>query len=144
MYYSKGIVNPGESYIYLDELGQWADFADVVTYLKDSDDFSGFDFDNFPVKAYLDYAEGSDAAQSAPEELKYADPAGIIKWSAVIRIIVRLLIVIAIIVLVIVAIVKLSRRNKEFKRLQARVKELEAQLPQEPTTAEEKTEEKQE
>lgn len=59
-YYSKGVVNPGESFILYKN--RWLDWADVTATMHklniDMND-DGFDYDNFPIVAYLKEASVS-------------------------------------------------------------------------------------
>lgn len=55
-YYCKGIVNPGESYVYIDSLGKWVDWSEVVAEFQTLDAYVFNDFDNFSLKAYSSFA----------------------------------------------------------------------------------------
>lgn len=72
--YAVGIVNPGESLVYIDALGGWADWAEIVPELQKTMEFKYVDFDNFPVKAYLDFDGESELMNSELPELKFAPP----------------------------------------------------------------------
>lgn len=52
--WSVGIVNPGESWLYLGEADKWVDWADVVEILYEFN--PNKDYDNFPIKGYADPA----------------------------------------------------------------------------------------
>jgi len=52
-YAARGVVNPGESYIYLSDDEKWWDFAEVKKILEESDGATSYlTYDNFPIKAY--------------------------------------------------------------------------------------------
>lgn len=119
-YYVKGIVNPGESFVYLGELEGWSDFSEIVPCLQE-DEFEGYEFDNFPIKAYLDYTNAEDQESTALEPLDYAPPKG--EWNMVP--LAGLVIAAAIPVLVIAALIILAVKNHTKKR---RLKALEEEI----------------
>lgn len=52
-YYCKGIVNPGESYLYTSSDDTWTDFSLIKAELESgSGDAQYYTYDNFPIKAY--------------------------------------------------------------------------------------------
>ena len=53
-YAAKGVVNPGESFIYLENDGIWWDFSELKNILEsdESSPTSYLTYDNFPIKAY--------------------------------------------------------------------------------------------
>lgn len=54
-FYATGVVNPGESYVlYKDRWLDWADVTAVMHALNIEMNNDGFDYDNFPIVAYLD------------------------------------------------------------------------------------------
>lgn len=75
--YWKGVVNPGESFLYLSSVGEYADLAGVISELQKKEDYADYDFDNFSIKAYFEYSS-PEAAESAGDlpDLRYAPPAG--------------------------------------------------------------------
>ncbi len=134
-YYSVGVVNPGECYMYVAELSSWEDFSEVITALQETDKYEGKEFDNFPIKAYSDPVHAEDGAAEI-EELDYAAPAG--NWNS--KIIAMELAaaagILLVIVLVVWLIVRKCRKHRRFKSqfeeqekeitaLKARVAELE-------------------
>lgn len=105
--YAVGIVNPGESMIYLDALNGWADWADVINEFQKTEEFQYLDFDNFPVKAYLDFADAGEAGRITLPELNFAPPAEELN----IRVLITAFLVVlaAIVVLIIVAVILIKR-----------------------------------
>ncbi|MDO4284632.1 MAG: lectin like domain-containing protein, partial [Eubacteriales bacterium] len=78
-YYAVGVVNPGESFVYFAGEDAWSDFSEVVPALVEYEEFEDLTFDNFPIKAYLDYKNAEDQAAAEAENipsLGYAEPAG--------------------------------------------------------------------
>ena len=79
-YYSVGVVNEGESYLFED--GEWTDLADVIDQMRIDDPSTiEYDYDNFPIKAYADpvdtgFADVSDADWYA-EAVAYVAESGI-------------------------------------------------------------------
>lgn len=126
-YYYVGIVNEGESFVYADELGQWADLALLVPYLQKADKYAGIDFDNFPVKAYLEYADGAEADDSAKDimtgDYNPADPAGKISYKFIIEMIVLLIILVFVIRHIVRSIKKKRHYKKMIKQIDALEKE---------------------
>lgn|GEM_PF-5118366 len=54
-FYATGVVNPGESYVlYKDRWLDWADVTAVMHAINIEMNNDGFDYDNFPIVAYLD------------------------------------------------------------------------------------------
>jgi len=51
-YYVKGIVNPGESWLYCEAYDQWIDWCELVQYLRTMD--ADTEYDNFSIKGYAD------------------------------------------------------------------------------------------
>lgn len=121
--YYKGIVNEGESLVYMNELGQWGDLAQIIPYLQESEDYIGCDFDNFPIKGYIDLTPEAQALiTSELPELNFAEPASMmnLKYLAIL-----VLAVLVSIVLLVVYIVLLVKKIKMKKKKKARWKELE-------------------
>ncbi|MDO4961317.1 MAG: C1 family peptidase [Eubacteriales bacterium] len=54
-YYYKGIINPGESFIYVKDYNAWADFKDVAKAINDNSEDDKMEFDNFPIKVFSEY-----------------------------------------------------------------------------------------
>ena len=142
--YAVGIVNPGESYVYIDALGYWSDFSEVIPELQKDEDVSWYDFDNFPIKAYSTFANAADelAASEASvlPDLGYAEPATQIntKMLAAIAIAVLavLIIFIVLVVLLIRHLIKKSRKKKaKAAEAAAQAAEEAAQVPEEATQA---------
>ncbi len=133
-YYSKGIVNPGESYVYLGELDAWSDFSEVIPEIQkadDNDNLSWYDFDNFPIKAYHDFQNPGDYTGLGDEgvsasDLGYAKPAGTYNVLGI----AVLLILLALVALRISFMVKNHKRKKLVKAQAAEIAELKARLAQ--------------
>lgn len=53
--YGVGIVNPNESYIFIDSVGGWCDWHDVTEVFKTTSALKYDTFDNFPIKSYADF-----------------------------------------------------------------------------------------
>lgn len=146
-YYAKGIVNPGESYVYIGALGAWSDFSEVIPALQENEDFSAYDFDNFPIKAYHDLQNESDAvflSESNLPALNYAEPAGFVDVPLVLLEAAAVLLALALLIfLLIVLPLKNHKRKKRLKKLEAENAALRAKLEEMETSvsnAEEKTE----
>ena len=123
-WYMVGIVNPGESYLYVGENRNWTDFADVVTALQDSDKYHGETFDNFPIKAYLDYENEADMVDTEElPDLGYSKPAGAINWRNAAIILAAFIVLIALMVL---AVLRCIKRHKMKKKFKAQAKEIAA------------------
>ena len=69
-YYQRGIVNPGESYVYYEDDGKWRDYADVVEEWK-AEEGNIYDFDNFNIKVYSKAASVS--ANAGNDKASIAD-----------------------------------------------------------------------
>ena len=146
MYYMVGIVNPGESYLYIGENRDWTDFADVVTALEEREEYHGQTFDNFPIKAYLDYENESDIEAGELPDLGYAEPAGAIDTTWLAIILVGFIAVIIVLILLIRGRIKRLRMKKQFKaqtkeiaELKAEIAELKAKRPEEQGSRDETT-----
>lgn len=118
-YYSKGVVNEGESFVYIDELGSWTDFADVIPYLREYDDFEGTEFDNFPIKAYLDLNDPEVLAEMAAfqsesyKDIGYKDPASRFSYGTL----AAMLAVVLLLIFIIVEFILSFRRKKKIRQL---------------------------
>lgn len=119
-YYSKGIVNEGESYVYMDSLGEWGDFAAIIPYLQADEKYCGKDFDNFPIKAYLSYSDPADIEADGEDltasDLGFNEPAPWINARVVKKASAALAAVIICIVLIIVLIIKSVKKKKAKKK----------------------------
>lgn len=145
-YYSVGVVNPGESYFYAEEANGWTDFSDVVAAIKEDPDFTNYEYDNFPIKAYLAFADEDEMnAETGGElpDLGYAEPAGSIHIQTVVIIVIVVLVIVLLIVLKIRRHRKWRRMKKqlaeqaqEIARLQEKVRRLTEQKAAEPKAAE--------
>ena len=51
-YAAKTVVNPGESFIYLSDAGEWLDFSEAKEKLESTAATSYFSYDNFPIKLF--------------------------------------------------------------------------------------------
>lgn len=111
--YAVGIVNPGESMVYMDDLSGWADWSDVITEFQKTAEFQYLDFDNFPVKAYLAFADVGEADCVTLPELNFAPPAEQVNTRILFT---ALLIIFAVIVALIIVAVILIRRIIKLKK----------------------------
>lgn len=125
-WYMVGIVNPGESYLYVGENRNWTDFSEVVAALQDTDEYSDETFDNFPIKAYLDYENADDAVLSELPELGYADPAGKFNIRNTVICLAVIIVLIALIALSVLRCIKRHRMKKQFKAQTKEIAELKA------------------
>ena len=130
--YSKAVVNPGESYVYMNALGQWGDFSAIIPYLQQDEEYKDYDFDNFPIKAYLSYSNEDEAIAAAeskvPEDLNFADAASPIYFRFILFILLGVVVLIVLIVLIIKGIIKKHKRKKYIKELEQKVPQLEAEI----------------
>jgi C1A family cysteine protease len=130
-YYSVGVVNPGESYVYVEELGGWYDFSEVIPALQEYDSYSGMDFDNFPVKGYCDLVNEEDGVIELPD-LGYAEPASWINPVGLARAILPVIAGIAAVIIAIIVLVRAiirGRRNKKLLKSQKEeIEELKKEL----------------
>ena len=118
--YSKSVVNAGESYVYIDELGQWFDFSDLVqTMSENSSDKFSHDYDNFSIKGYAEFADPEEAAMIQAEggkniaPLKYSKPKGNYNYRfIVIAVCVVVLLLTGIIALIVLTIKKIRKSKK--------------------------------
>lgn len=118
-YYSVGVVNPGESYFYAEETGGWSDFSDVVTAIQEDPEYTDYVYDNFPIKAYLTFADEAEmTAETGGElpDLGYAEPAGSIHTKTVV--------IIGIVVLVLILLIVLRvRRHRKWRKMKKQLAE---------------------
>ena len=146
-YYTKCVVNPGESYVYMNALGMWGDFSEIIPYLQEYDDYYGQDFDNFPIKAYLDFSDPAEAQAVAESystsELTYAEPATgtympyiFEKIWIIIGIVIGSLTVIFLIILGIRKFVNLRKQAAKVPELEKRIAELEGNATDADNSAE--------
>lgn len=122
-FYSVGVVNPGESYLYLGENDTWNDFSAVIPELKKYPEYKDCVYDNFPIKAYLDFADTAVMASVSSElpELGYADPAGDLNY--------RFIFACAAVIIVLVLIIVLKvRRHRKWRRMKKQLKNQETEL----------------
>ncbi len=123
-YYSVGVVNPGESYLYAEEAGGWTDFSDIVAAIKEEPDYTEYVYDNFPIKAYLAFADEAEMTEETGDELPelgYADPAGSIHTKTVVIIVI---IVLVIALLIVWKVRKCKKWRKMKKQLAEQTKEI--------------------
>ena len=122
-YYSVGVVNPGESYIYAGDSGEWTDFAKVIPELKKYPKYRDYEFDNFPIKAYLDFANEEDLTifPDTLPDLGYAVPAGSINYKFC-------AICLGVLIVLILLIVLKIRRFRKIRRMKKKLKEQGAEL----------------
>ncbi len=125
-WYMVGIVNPGESYIYVGENRNWTDFSEVVTALQDTDEYQDETFDNFPIKAYLEYENADDVTLGELPDLGYAAPAGTINLRNTAIILAAFIVLIVLIVLFVRRCIKNHRMKKQFKAQTKEIAELKA------------------
>lgn len=135
MYYSKGIVNEGESFVYMDALGEWGDFAKIVPYLQEEEQYNGMDFDNFPIKAYLSFSDTSDfkgmEKEFSAESLGFSDPAPWINVKFIVKVVGIVLAGSLLLALIVFAIImlckKIKARKAYIKSLEEKVRAIEEQ-----------------
>jgi len=75
-YYCKGIVNPGESFIYMEEAGGWTDWSEVIQEFQNTVEMAFLDFDNFSIKGYSSYEnkeEGLAMVHSVQQKYEYPE-----------------------------------------------------------------------
>lgn len=132
--YAVGIVNPGESMIYVGELGGWADWSDVISQFQKTNEYMYTDFDNFPIKAYLDFADADSMAYDPLPELHFAEPAELVNLpylTIVLLVIIALIIVLLVIIIIIIrhTIRKIKHpelrkpKKPSYKKLKAQLEE---------------------
>ena len=132
-YYAVGVVNPRESFVYFAGQDAWSDFAEVIPALVEHEDFKEFTFDNFPIKAYLDFENEEDQAvvdtsNSAP--LDYADLAGLIDLGRLTQYVFFVLAALIIVISYFVLIAKDVRKNGIIKRQKAQLEAAVVDKPQ--------------
>ncbi len=125
-WYMVGIVNPGESYLYVGENRNWTDFSEVVTALQDTDEYQDETFDNFPIKAYLEYENADDVTLGELPDLGYAAPAGTINLRNTAIILAAFIVLIVLIVLFVRRCIKNHRMKKQFNAQTKEIAELKA------------------
>ena len=128
-YYAKGVVNPGESFIYVGELDAWSDFSEIIPALQETEEYRYHDFDNFPIKAYLDFVNEADYANvnGAPKETIFAAPAGKVNGPQLAMWIALALAALSIPVWFVVLIVLNHKKKKKLRALQAELAALKAE-----------------
>lgn len=119
--YSVGVVNSGESYLYVGEDSVWTDFSEVIPALQKYDEYCDYDYDNFPIKAYLDCENEADMEIEELPDLGYSDSAGSFNMTAIAKIAAAVVVLLLLIVFVIRCIVKLFKMRKELKALRKEV-----------------------
>lgn len=118
--YYKGVVNPGESFVYIDELSDWYDFSGMIHTLDlNAEEKYAHDYDNFPIKAYCTFVNQEDIeafeAEEMPE-LKFAEPAEQINLKGIRNLVIMALVAIIVLVVVIVLIVKKVKKVRRKKK----------------------------
>ncbi|MDO4188555.1 MAG: lectin like domain-containing protein [Lachnospiraceae bacterium] len=112
-YYFKGVVNEGESFVYADELGQWSDLSQIISYLQKYEKYEGVDFDNFSIKAYLEYEDAETGSESTAEYmtsgLEYKKPASKIYYKYILNVCIYIIIV----ALIVFYFIKKRKKKKE-------------------------------
>ena len=124
-YYTVGVVNEGESYLYVGESRKWNDLADVIPELQKYDKYKYEAIDNFPIKAYLDYESEEDLKADTTElpDLGYKAPAGEINTK---RVCILVGIIAVIILLIALKIWSMVKKHKMKKLIKAQKKEIDA------------------
>ena len=122
-YYAVGIVNPGESYVYIDEIGQWFDFADMIDTLRlNSEALFEYDYDNFSIKSYAQFKDPARAEQIANEteieELNYAEPATEINVKVLKSYLIGALLALVVLIILIIVLVKAIKKKIARKRME--------------------------
>lgn len=145
-YYSVGVVNPGESFFYAEEVGGWTDFSDILAAFEEDPEYTDYVYDNFPIKAYLAFSDDAEMNKETGAELPdlgYAEPAGSIHTKTVVIIVIVVLVIVLLIVLKVRKSRKWHRMKKqlaeqaqEIAYLQEEVRKLAEQMAAEPKTAE--------
>ena len=129
-FYCVGVVNPGESYVYVQELGGWYDFAEVIPALQEYDRYNGLDFDNFPVKGYCDLVNEEEAVIELPD-LDYAKPASSINPLGLVQKALPFLAAILAVILLVYVIIRIHRGKKLLKSQKKEIEELQKELQKE-------------
>lgn len=128
-YYFKGIVNEGESFVYADELGQWADFSQIIPYLQKYEKYEGVDFDNFSIKAYLEYEDAQTGAESTADYMssgfEYKKPASGIYYKYIINICIYIIVAAMIILHFIRKMKKKKEKVAKYNEMLERIEALE-------------------
>ena len=127
-WYSVGVVNPGESYLYVGQSRNWNDLSEVIPELQKYEAYKEYTFDNFPIKAYLDYENAADIEIGELPELGYSEPAGKINTGRVCILLAIIIILVLLIVLKVRGIIKRHKMKKQLKALQKEVAELKAEV----------------
>ena len=122
-YYGKGVVNKGESYLYLDTLKKWCDFADIIPELQTYEEYHGLDFDNFAVKAYLDYEDPSEAEMTELSDIGFSAPATRFNVRIIVTEFLAVIAAIALVILFIRHIIMNARRKKTIKIMKNQLEE---------------------
>ncbi|MDO4267933.1 MAG: C1 family peptidase [Eubacteriales bacterium] len=115
-YYAQGVVNPGESYVYFADRDAWSDFSQVIPGLQKHEDFAELTFDNFPIKAYLDFKNEADQTASGGNDippLGYAEPAGALNYKQIAGYLAPRILALAILVSYAALIVITVRRKRQ-------------------------------
>lgn len=112
-YYFKGVVNEGESFVYTDELGQWADLSQIIPCLQKYEKYEDVDFDNFSIKAYLEFEDAKTGAESTADYmssgLEYQKPASRIYYKYILNVCIYIIIV----ALIVLHFVRKRKKKKE-------------------------------
>ena len=127
-WYTVGVVNPGESYLYVGQSRNWNDLSEVIPELQKYEAYREYTFDNFPIRAYLDYENEADIEVGELPDLGYAEPAGPINMRRVCIILAVIIILILLIVLKIRGIIKRKKMKKLVKAQQKEIAELKAEV----------------
>lgn len=118
--YSIGIVNPGESFVYIDELSGWYDFSGMIETLgNNSGDTYAHDYDNFPIKAYCSFANEEDLSafdQNTLPELNFAEPATVLDMGGLGKLLLLALGGLLLFIAIIIVTVKLIKRAVRKKK----------------------------
>lgn len=137
-YYSKAVVNEGESYVFTDSENAWIDWSAVIPELQTDEVQARYAFDNFTIKAYANFTNPDEAAKYASERVDCIYPpaehdfdyymnAAIVWWVKTIGL--CLLGVVVVIVLIVILVRRYNKKHnkpsrKERKRMKKEQKEL--------------------
>ncbi len=127
-WYTVGVVNPGESYLYVGQSKNWNDLSEVIPELQKYEAYREYTFDNFPIRAYLDYENEADIDMGELPDLGYSDPAGPINTCRACMILAVIIILILLIVLKVRGIIKRRKMKKLVKAQQKEIAELKAEV----------------
>ena len=121
-YYSKAVVNEGESYVYTDTEGVWIDWSAVIPELQTDDAQSLYAFDNFTIKAHATFSNADEAVSErdaciypeAEHDYDYYLNQAIFWWIKVAAL--SLLGIVALIVVIVVLVKRYRKKHGKLSR----------------------------